>query len=233
MKVASFTGRATVQQSARWKQAAESEGFQSAGAWLAGAADAYLKIRAKAGLPVLPLVACWRLQSAPGRRGDGSSAGQDGSAVRLLRRDGSRGLRRPGSTTVHAGIPAHLARPGNASPRSGLQGLGGGAGAVVGAVGWAGAGATLAGAGADCGPASARVTRLSGRSSPARFSVWLGSRTKVQSWLNDNDRNIDHIDSITCDALEFLIITGDDLVRSVGDGGGDDLRIGFQGATLS
>jgi hypothetical protein len=57
MKVASFTVHATAQQSARWKQAAEGEGFPSVGAWLAGAADAYLKIRARAGLPV-PLA--WR-----------------------------------------------------------------------------------------------------------------------------------------------------------------------------
>jgi len=57
VKVASFTVHATAQQSARWKQAAEGEGFPSVGAWLAGAADAYLKIRARAGLPI-PLA--WR-----------------------------------------------------------------------------------------------------------------------------------------------------------------------------
>jgi hypothetical protein len=57
LKVAVFNVRADVRQSARWKQAAESEGFDSVGRWLAGAADAYLKIRAKAGLP-LPLA--WR-----------------------------------------------------------------------------------------------------------------------------------------------------------------------------
>ena len=57
MKVASFTVRADVHQSARWKQAADSEGFASCGAWLARAADAYLRLRAKAGLP-LPLA--WR-----------------------------------------------------------------------------------------------------------------------------------------------------------------------------
>jgi hypothetical protein len=57
MKVATFTVRADVRQSARWKQAADAEGFRSVGAWLAGAADAYLKVRAKAGLP-LPLA--WR-----------------------------------------------------------------------------------------------------------------------------------------------------------------------------
>ena len=57
MKVASFTVHATAVQSARWKQAAEAEGLHSAGAWLAAAADAYLKVRARAGVPV-PLA--WR-----------------------------------------------------------------------------------------------------------------------------------------------------------------------------
>ncbi|HEX4963562.1 MAG TPA: hypothetical protein VF173_22220 [Thermoanaerobaculia bacterium] len=57
MKVATFTVRASMAQSVAWKRAAESEGFASCGAWLAGAADAYLKLRVKAGLP-LPLV--WR-----------------------------------------------------------------------------------------------------------------------------------------------------------------------------
>ncbi|HEX6903350.1 MAG TPA: hypothetical protein VF789_26775 [Thermoanaerobaculia bacterium] len=52
MKTASFTVRASERQSARWKQAAEAEGFASVGAWLAGAADAYLKVRARAGMPV-------------------------------------------------------------------------------------------------------------------------------------------------------------------------------------
>lgn len=57
MKTATFTVHATAAQSARWKQAAEGEGFPSVGAWLAGAADAYLKVRARAGIPI-PLV--WR-----------------------------------------------------------------------------------------------------------------------------------------------------------------------------
>ena len=60
LRVASFTVHATAQQSARWKQAAEAEGFASAGAWLAAAADAYLRVRARAGQPV-PLA--WRLGS--------------------------------------------------------------------------------------------------------------------------------------------------------------------------
>jgi hypothetical protein len=57
LKVASFTVHGTAAQSARWKQAAEAEGFRSVGTWLAAAADAYLKVRAKAGIPV-PLA--WR-----------------------------------------------------------------------------------------------------------------------------------------------------------------------------
>ncbi len=52
MKVAQFNVRATATQSARWKQAAEAEGFASVGAWLSRAADAYLQVRARAGLPV-------------------------------------------------------------------------------------------------------------------------------------------------------------------------------------
>lgn len=54
MKVASFTVHATAEQSIRWKRAAEAEGHRSAGTWLAAAADAYLRVRAKAGHP-LPL----------------------------------------------------------------------------------------------------------------------------------------------------------------------------------
>ncbi len=57
MKVASFTVHATAEQSIRWNRAAEGEGFPSTGAWLAGAADAYLKVRARAGMPI-PLA--WR-----------------------------------------------------------------------------------------------------------------------------------------------------------------------------
>ncbi len=57
MKVASFNVHADARQSARWKQAAEGEGFPSVGAWLAGAADAYLKAWARAGMPI-PLA--WR-----------------------------------------------------------------------------------------------------------------------------------------------------------------------------
>jgi len=52
LKVASFTVQATAAQSARWKRAADNEGFRSAGAWLADAADAYLQLRARQGAPV-------------------------------------------------------------------------------------------------------------------------------------------------------------------------------------
>ncbi|HXU29332.1 MAG TPA: hypothetical protein VN851_02040, partial [Thermoanaerobaculia bacterium] len=53
----SFTVRATMAQSIAWKRAAEAEGFRSVGAWIAGAVDAYLRARARAGRP-LPLA--WR-----------------------------------------------------------------------------------------------------------------------------------------------------------------------------
>lgn len=69
VKVASFTVRADVHQSARWKQAADAEGFPSCGAWLARAADAYLRVRAKAGIP-LPLA--WHLGRFLVRLEDGS-----------------------------------------------------------------------------------------------------------------------------------------------------------------
>jgi hypothetical protein len=52
LKVASFTVHADARQSARWKQASEGEGFSSVGSWLSRAADAYLKVRARAGLPI-------------------------------------------------------------------------------------------------------------------------------------------------------------------------------------
>ena len=57
LKVAVFSVRATVQQSARWKKAAEHYGFPSVGAWLAEAADRHLDALARAGQP-LPLA--WR-----------------------------------------------------------------------------------------------------------------------------------------------------------------------------
>jgi hypothetical protein len=51
VKVAEFTVRATMAQSARWKQAAAAEGHSSVGAWLSGAADAYLRQQTLAGRP--------------------------------------------------------------------------------------------------------------------------------------------------------------------------------------
>jgi hypothetical protein len=99
VKVASFTVRATEAQSIRWKRAADAEGFASAGAWLADAADAYLKARARAGRP-LPLA--WRrgrfsvvlmdgceistpgMVSPPFAIFQGSSHGPDRNKVRTL-----------------------------------------------------------------------------------------------------------------------------------------------------
>jgi hypothetical protein len=52
VKTAAFTVHATAEQSIRWKRAAEGEGFPSVGSWLSGAADAYLKVRARAGMPI-------------------------------------------------------------------------------------------------------------------------------------------------------------------------------------
>lgn len=52
LRVATFTVHATAAQSARWKRAADNEGFQSAGSWLAQAADAFLQIRSRQGAPV-------------------------------------------------------------------------------------------------------------------------------------------------------------------------------------
>ena len=52
MKVASFHVRADSEQAIRWNRAAEAEGHRSVGTWLAAAADTYLRVRAKAGIPV-------------------------------------------------------------------------------------------------------------------------------------------------------------------------------------
>jgi len=52
VKVASFTVGATMEQSIRWKRAADADGHRAVGTWLAEAADAYLRARARAGNPV-------------------------------------------------------------------------------------------------------------------------------------------------------------------------------------
>jgi hypothetical protein len=52
VKTAAFTVRADERQSARWKQCAIADGHASVGAWLAVVADAYLRTRARAGLPM-------------------------------------------------------------------------------------------------------------------------------------------------------------------------------------
>ena len=68
MKTVTFTVHANAEQSIRWKRAAEGEGHRSAGTWLAAAADAYLRVRAKAGHP-LPLA--WHLGTFTARLMDG------------------------------------------------------------------------------------------------------------------------------------------------------------------
>jgi hypothetical protein len=69
LKVASFSVRASMPQSIAWKHAADAEGFRSVGAWLSRAADAYLRLRARAGLP-LPLA--WHLGRFHVRLEDGT-----------------------------------------------------------------------------------------------------------------------------------------------------------------
>jgi hypothetical protein len=60
VKTAAFTVRANEAQSARWKQCAIADGHASVGAWLETVADAYIRTRARAGLP-MPLA--WHLGS--------------------------------------------------------------------------------------------------------------------------------------------------------------------------
>ena len=69
LKVATFTVRADARQSTRWKMAAQGEGFASVGSWAAGALDAYLEHRARAGRPI-PLA--WHLGAFKVRLLDGS-----------------------------------------------------------------------------------------------------------------------------------------------------------------
>jgi len=57
LKVASFTVKATLAQSVRWKQAAEAHGHSSVGSWLAEAADRHLDAVRRAGKP---LALAWR-----------------------------------------------------------------------------------------------------------------------------------------------------------------------------
>jgi hypothetical protein len=52
VKTVAFTVRGTMAQGIRWKQAADADGHRAVGTWLAEAADAYLKARARAGRPI-------------------------------------------------------------------------------------------------------------------------------------------------------------------------------------
>jgi hypothetical protein len=69
VKFTSFTVRATLEQSRRWKMASDGEGCASVGSWLALAADAHLQHRIRAGRP-LPLA--WRVGRVPVELKDGS-----------------------------------------------------------------------------------------------------------------------------------------------------------------
>jgi len=53
LKVAHFTVSANMEQSVRWKQTAEAAGHRAVGTWLAEAADLYMQVRARAGLPIM------------------------------------------------------------------------------------------------------------------------------------------------------------------------------------
>jgi hypothetical protein len=68
VKVATFTVHATAEQSVRWKRAADAEGHRAAGTWLAAAADAYLRVRARAGQPI---ALAWHLGAFTVRLMDG------------------------------------------------------------------------------------------------------------------------------------------------------------------
>jgi hypothetical protein len=52
LKVASFTVKATMAQSVRWKQTAEAHGHSSVGSWIAEAVDRYLDALKRAGKPI-------------------------------------------------------------------------------------------------------------------------------------------------------------------------------------
>jgi hypothetical protein len=99
LKVASYTVHGDKQQSVRWNRAAEGEGFKSTGTWLAMAADAYLRVRARAGHP-LPLawhqgvftarlmdgreLQVWGMVSPPFGTFRGTSHGPDRNKLRTL-----------------------------------------------------------------------------------------------------------------------------------------------------
>jgi hypothetical protein len=138
LRVASFTVGATQEQSIRWKRAAESEGFRSVGAWLAEAADAYLKARARAGL-LHPLgVEPGDLHGPPGRRGVGAGVRPHVAAIRQLRggRGRAGGLSRPASACP--GLPDGFEDRHDASELPPVQGVGFGDGARSLAGRWSG-----------------------------------------------------------------------------------------------
>jgi hypothetical protein len=62
VKAVQYNCRGSEEQAHRWQRACEADNFRSVGAWLAWAADNFLKSRARAALPV-PLA--WSLGSFP------------------------------------------------------------------------------------------------------------------------------------------------------------------------
>ena len=112
---------------------AEAEGHRSAGTWLAAAADAYLKARARAGAPCSPGVAP---RSVPGDPGGRQHPDHQGILAPVRDRQEHGWRSGPGRRSyILVYLPA--ARIGRQPPPCGaVQELGGGAGADVGAVGW-------------------------------------------------------------------------------------------------
>lgn len=122
MKTASFTVRATMAQSVRWKRAAEAEGHASVGTWLAEALDRYLDALKRAGKP---LALAWGRGRFRVRLEDGTEPEMRGW---IARPPGSTTARRPGrfrtarrSTTRWSICPT--ADPWRRSARSGTARL--------------------------------------------------------------------------------------------------------------
>ena len=99
---ASFTVHATAEQSIRWKRAAEAEGHRSAGTWLAAAADAYLRVRARAGQP---LALAWHLGAFTARLMDGREVQVRGMVVAAVRRLPGHVSRAGPEQAAHPGTP--------------------------------------------------------------------------------------------------------------------------------
>lgn len=135
MKSAAFTVRADVRQSARWKRAAEAEGFPSVEAWAALTLDAYLELRMKAEMPV-PLA--WRSGRFAARLEGGELVTVKGHLSPPFGAfEGSAaqpgGVRRPAPLLPH--LPSGRPDLGHDADLQGVPGARRGAGAGLGAVG--------------------------------------------------------------------------------------------------